>query len=67
SGDCGVLLASPDGAEVARAVRALADDPDGAAAKGRAIRMLVEGSYSWDETAAKLIEACENSATSGIR
>ena len=67
SGDCGVLLASPDGAEVARAVRALADDPDGAAAKGRAIRMLVEGSYSWDETAARLIEVCESSAISGTR
>ncbi|MEF2672296.1 glycosyltransferase, partial [Adlercreutzia sp.] len=67
SGDCGVLIASPDGAEVVRAVRALADDPDGTAAKGHAIRMLVGDSYSWDKTAAKLIEVCESSAISGTR
>ena len=56
--DFGAVL--PDGAPetVARAVEALADDPEGARRRGSALRALVEDAFSWERTAEAVERAC---------
>jgi glycosyltransferase involved in cell wall biosynthesis len=44
---CGLAVPPGDAAQLAAAVRRLADDPDEAAAMGRRGRQLVEHHYGW--------------------
>jgi glycosyltransferase involved in cell wall biosynthesis len=58
-GSCGLLVAAADAPALARAMRALIDDPARRAAMGAAARARVERNYTWELAAERLLVALD--------
>lgn len=62
-GSCGLLVAIDDAADLARAMRELADDPEGRQRMGRNARQRIVENYTWTMAAERMLAALSTSST----